>query len=654
MISVPVSLVLSSPSGYSGDVLVTFLSASPQCVTFSQSVAAAVKDGNLFRIDNVVHYSDVSCIGSDVTAVVRYGDGCTLTVPIVISSPCTWDVTLAYMGYLTFLNQITGPIEGMEVEWDYDKLLYEAVVEDNNNLILKYRLGKPVTSAQKWVSVTVRDKYGCEVTKQVSYSVCMPSASGITLKIPCLAQGISGGCGLTNVTHALVKYNMRPFVGSECGDIDWSTLNIPQHPGFCFINHGNGYVSIYRDKTGPEVFTVNAQVNTVNGEPSEVFVIYLEFLSCTSGENFVIVPDQMALTAAHNIGSKLVTPLEGRVLGEQPDWNTLAVEIAPTYGVAQITANRELEYEVTSLADLGTADNVRLTIDSVSGKTAKADFLVSRSPQPLPSVPQQTICMYCGQTLQGINLLTGGTNVDVSRIEITPVTSSKLSFRHTGNGVGYLTLASNFDGPTPGVGLFGKVYNHQGVSNSFMHVIYAVCSGYGSDVRIDTRCIPGQQFTLLDRYTGYVAASVQFTEITAGSTYVSQGGTIGSNGEVNFSAITPGEYVFEVKFVNQGPCAGVQDLVRKVTVNHEPEPSIEIQTVNTIGPGNYEVIFTATGIASQFEVQDDGGVALLLCPITVIAPDTYTFKTKMSSGSIMSISATDVCGLIKADTFTMP
>jgi hypothetical protein len=278
--------------------------------------------------------------------------------------------------------------------------------------------------------------------------------------------------------------------------------------------------------------------------------------------------------------------------------------------------------------------------------------IVNRNVVATPVTAGDTICAKCNTPTVATDVTANDTGtIDKSTIQITSITSDVQYSQDANNDLIFTAL------PDPSLNRIVQylVKNTQGVDSNTSNIVLSVtCAGTPLDQNIT--CWASKVFDLLDYFEDAAAISYTFTETTTGTTYTSQGGTIGAaTGTVDFTSINAGTYTFEITAVGAGGCSGSGDDTAEIEITLNDAPSLTIDSVVNNGDDTGTVNFTIVGLsstASLVVLNNAGAVTYTITPSISGTSGTFTINL-VSGNNDVSITALSICNTILTDNDTI-
>lgn len=493
---------------------------------------------------------DEAFSNASATLTLTDAQGCDIEIPINFSSEPCFDLSnISFQqlnATLSFVVSVTGGSGNFEFSWIYDNSIFDTESNSNQQLDL---FPKNVIPDEFTVSLIVKDIITqCSSLRTLTVNPCKP-----------LAKNVSVTTQLLNTSTSCSQAILALDVIKCTEDINWESLVITNSTPLKYKNNGDGTIIVYAPydpKQTTKNYTLTYQVSDVTGVKSNVANIYIKVPPCVVTDVTPIAEDKTTLiSTTPSVSDEIVISLSERILPENEiNWNSVEVVQTPLFGTTDIGTNRTIVYTVTSVPTGPDTIKWRVKTNQEVWSNIITETLDFR-PLAAPVLAPQTVLIRAGDELD-VNFVLGATGI------ISPSSFERLSFDTDLTIIGTsLTrkVKMSAENISANSSIEYKVSNPEGLSSASEFVtIKSMNSGLPRDQEIDLTCLSGN--IDLSVYLQYLAAAggYIFSEVTSESTtptYTAQGGTITSNKIVNFDAILPGRYRFEVKAYQLAPYA---------------------------------------------------------------------------------------------------
>lgn len=594
-------------------------------------------------------FEDEACIETvEVVLVVQDLNGCVKSIPVVLVNPCTLSISTIQNNGFQFSVSVTGGTPNYTYAWSYDQDIFNLVDSNSTDSLLELSYNPKVNPVplSTNISVVVTDSFGCTITQSKSITFDVPVARNQNFILNC---STTNPCNTTH--YAVLNLSVYSTEG-----VDWTSLVV--NGPTCVQNLGNGQIRIGINSatTGVVGLQYNYTVKNVLGIISNTGILYATVLPCSrSGREGYITSysSQIQIIATDVVTDIKTIDVEGKINSNPAvDWSTFQFLNTPTYGTVTLNGDREIEYEITSLADVGTIDTIKWSVENTNGDLLTITEVVNRDIIAAPVTIGVAICATCNTPTVETDILAGATgDVDRSTVEILTADPD----------VSFVKLANNnfIFTPIPTAGLTSvltyRVSNSQGVvSNTSNVALSNVCSGSSTDINIT--CFASKTFDLIDYYTDVYTISYSFTETTVTNSYTSQGGSIvnaTSVGTVDFTGIDPGVYTFRLTAAGVGACAAFTDITDiNITVEETPELTITSSTDNGNNTGTIEFDIVNCN-NSTFSVTNNGSPATFTISPSISGTSGVFTANLVSGANVFVITALSNCNTVLTDTDTI-
>ena len=649
MITIPVSIDIS---GGQAPYIFTFTSSDSN-VTFSNVTGTAAYSAGIYSATTDVLYSTQSLIDTTTISVTFVdANGCSKTIPVTISNPCTLQSSITNNGEFVFVANTTGGSGGYSYQWSYDTSLWIKAVGDNDeddnylSLILK---DYPTIPSSTLIAVTITDSNGCSLYKTYNYTFCQPSiATSIRLALVCDSKPVTGCSSVVSQYRNLdLKQQVIPCSNQV---INWTTVKFNVPLGLCVKHLGNGIITITSNLTTPQTKNITYTVRTISGIISATGIITVSIPACSGKNPFNGVSQTVQLTIEDIVGDEKFLNVESRVAGS-PDWSTFTFTNTPNWGTVTFNGNRDIVYEIDDVTTTPSIpDTITWSLNDYSGGQINITDTILRNRIALPTTVTEVVCNACGQTSDPIDLTANDTgDIDKSTVTIVLNDPDIVITKDSNNDFIFTSL--------PGASFNNlnsyKVANTQGAYSAPQNFfVRTACVGTNPNPTLDLTCLVSKATNIKDQFTNSNSFGDVFTETTAETpTYTTQGGTIGGTGDLDFTSIATGRtYTFEYTAQNQGSCSPDWDDIGILTVIHGVTPFINFGTAVDNGNGTSTYPFTYSGITTPFSVTLNGVGATFQSGISANnGSGTFTLYNTSGTNTVV-ISATSICGVALSDT----
>lgn len=656
MIQVTLEASVTSSSTHQAPYTCVF-SSTDTCITFENAIVENIYavDGN-YTATTIAHFLDEACFTNAViTAKFTDANGCSNSKAVTVANPCTTlNTTVSNNGEFVFIADTSGGTPGYTYEWIYDTGIFNTVPDsDPTDNILSLNFIGTVQPASTIISVVTTDNNNCQTIVNYTYRFCRPTwnvRDNTTISLNCDNTPLVG-CSFTPISQRR-NYSLANIL-TLCSDqeVDWTTLEVNSSTNICVVNNQDGTISIASNSTGLSTL-IQLNVKTKSGIKS--FTLYLTISSpaCLTNMPINVVNETTQINATNSVGTPIIIETSKRIAGD-PDYSTMAITTAPTFGTASINPNADIVYTPTDLTTTtGIPDIIKWSIQSTTGKTVFATETILRDAIASPVTVGDTVCVTCGESTSATDILANDTG-DVVR-DTVYLTSQDVDISVTIDSDNNMIFTA-----TPGASFTNlvkyKVKNSQGVdSNEGTIVVSAACTGTPQSP-LNITCFSSKAFDLIDYFTGTNAFNTTFTEdgSTASPDYITQGGTItGANGAVDFTGINAGTYRFKFVADNIVACAGTDDE-DYITIINNAAPALTITGTTLVSTGLYKIDFSYASMIETFNVTDAGSPATFQTTIS-FGSGTGTFNIYSTAANTIAISGTSQCGTIINDTAVLP
>lgn len=162
------------------------------CVTFSNPVGVS----QLPSILNTLTFTDEACRDNAVMSVtIIDGVGCTSSIAIPGIDQCEGLVVNGITQSEDYTFNVTASSDtcsSLNFEWSYNQNVFEEINTNNSNyassLQLRVRDNLATIPINATVSVTVTDCNNCETLEQLTFPICVPKISNVSIPMDCVEQ----------------------------------------------------------------------------------------------------------------------------------------------------------------------------------------------------------------------------------------------------------------------------------------------------------------------------------------------------------------------------------------------------------------------------------------------------------------------------------
>jgi hypothetical protein len=162
------------------------------CVSFSNPVGVS----NSPAILNTITYENQFCRDTATMSVtIVDGLGCTTSIDIPAVDQCTGLVLNGITRTEDYTFNVTASSDScssLSFEWSYNQNVFEEVNVNSSNysssLQLRIRDNLGNTPINAVATVTVTDCNNCEVTEQLTFPLCVPQVSNVSIPMDCVVS----------------------------------------------------------------------------------------------------------------------------------------------------------------------------------------------------------------------------------------------------------------------------------------------------------------------------------------------------------------------------------------------------------------------------------------------------------------------------------
>lgn len=558
-------------------------------------------------------FANQACLANaDITLTVVDSTGiCKFTQAVTIDDVCN-GLTLQDISITNNFEVSTlasGGTAPYTYAWYLDGSVFE-VSQLSNPTSSNVALNLLSTPENTVITCTVTDANNCQATKTLNYSFNPPIAGNIILQLGSMPAGVTQASCPTACSY---KANVTlPITGNN---IDYDSISIANaDPKICIVKNGDNNYNFYSSYSSIANVSFTYTVKDIYGVESAPGSISLNIPLCKNTGLYISSPTTTTLVPSGSIAGDVITiPLEAKTLSTNSlDWTTWQVTNTPAYGTATLNANRDIEYEFTSVPSTG-SDLVIWRVEDTSGNSSgNVVEVINFEIGTAPVTTGEIVCASCTEPSAVTDILANDTG-DINRRTVT-FTQIDPDIAISGSVGNYVFTP----GPSASFSNVVKytVDSFNGLtSNEGSIIIKSVCAGQATQNPISFNNCNSYVIELEDYLTNHNSFTYTVTETSTG--FISNGGTINITppafAELDFTGVPAGTYTFEIEGTNAAPCANTDSIT--FTINYSTVPAYPYDVcadAKVITYGDYVVENNQTN-ASNCPVNaapTDSGVAL--------------------------------------------
>lgn len=575
------------------------------CVTFEQTSGEVIDPADPIVL--VAQFESEACMNAFTGKLVKYneyGNRCA-EYPLDYSGLCDQQATVTInLDGTDFVIEDTTP-DVLYRTWKFDLGLLRYVDGDSHSRTIRLAPLQPFDFTVVRLSQVLSN--GCTTETQVFLDSSLFSVDitdAVLVEVPDVKAVSCEGCkqGVSFITTSI----------GTVGSIDVEGLPA----GACYEFDKASQTIIWTGDVALEgTFQVTVKCWSEDNQMLATDVVSLTFYVCTSADPVTYQQTQVVLSCGTlDTNNRVDSRIRQQTAGEV-DWSTFQVVSAPAWVNVVITPDH-IFLEANSLPSGTTMDELVWKVNDIYGRTWKFTTpLKALVDGPLTYPPTIEMCPVCGNLTDPIDLRQGITPAIENPDMVFTGDPDVVAVPVGDEWAFYIKDINSSLNPV----VYYKAYRNDGCLDTGTGgiVLHPVCVGIPKGIK-DLTCEGNKQLNLLDLVTLSAYHPLQtytFAEETTG--YTDQGGTISTGGDVDFTGMQPGLYIFRITAQRTDyPCTppATHSVTVSVLLNSlSPFPYDNIgQALLLPWPtGNYETsVIHLEGYCPKYDRATDSGVAL--------------------------------------------
>lgn len=504
------------------------------CVTFDQ-LMGEVTDPSV-PVEVVAHFETKACMDAfsgKLVAFNEYGRRCA-EFPLTYINFCdnTASVAISTLDGDYVISDNTPDV--VSRTWKVDITLFQYVIGDSHSQTIRLRPLQPVESAQLKLSQVFAD--GCtnedEFFLQGATLFQVEASSAVLVEVPDVKVEGCEGCqqGATFLT----------VTGGPITSID--VTGLPSGACYQFLPDENKI--LWAAPPGVAgTYNVTIKAWNESGQMA-IATTSVTIIECSQANAVTYQPTVVeVMCGTLDDSGRVDSHITDLVFGDV-DWDTFAVVSKPSW-LNVVVMPTAILFEPVSPPSGTTFDEVVWSIEDTHGQVWEFSTPVKSVVSGALTYPGTIeICPICSELTEPIDLRSGITPLPPNNDMVFTGDPEVVAVQQGDKWSFYVRPDNASINPI----VYYQAYRPDGcleTANGGL-VLHPVCVGVSRGTK-DLTCEANKQLNLLDLVTLTVYHPFQsytFQEVTTG--YTSQGGTISASGDVDFTNITPGTYVFRI------------------------------------------------------------------------------------------------------------
>ncbi|RMF59211.1 MAG: hypothetical protein D6746_08625 [Bacteroidetes bacterium] len=433
--------------------------------------------------------------------------------------------------------------------WKWDSTIFKIVEGQSNSDQIRLKVRQPFTTSVVRLIVTLEN--GCSTFQDIQLTAPYFAVEATDVMM-------APGQDPVKLPAGMCQYGVSFVDVMGTIDPDWSTLSVSGLVG--------GVTAVaYPDEQlvrfyGPSTFTGSIQVTISIQDKDHVLTatktIVVVGTICTTVDPVTSPSGVILITSQYNVGDHIATGIVPSTLGPV-DWTTFTVVSQPSHVSASLLGD-DVYLELLSAPPSEQTDPFKWKVQSTAGVWYEFTWLIHTFIALPVAYGNDLVCGVCTEYTDPVDLTANDVNAQPGEVVFVSLPSQMVPVFENGQ---YKFLVKM--GTDTILNFAYRAYRLDGVLDDGQGIgaLVYTCAGKALYDEYDVSC-QQQAFDLksLLKYNMPTNVTYQYSDVNG--TYTAAGGTIDANGNVDFTNIGAGTYIFEVKAIlNFSGCPALEHSV---------------------------------------------------------------------------------------------